>query len=302
MNTSYLTVAEYKRAPTGTDVANLDYYTQSTDTTAQDAELANVIARASAWIDNYCELPNGLAASENTETERTWLTRDGWLRIRPKNIPIISLQSLQWRVSPASAWTPVDISNVQTFPRSFETQMWFPYMEGTTLTIGGSFAFPINAPYTPFYMPPQQAAQIEDLQLTVQYSYINGYPNTMLVGAVAAGANSITVDDATGIVEGSTMTIYDGGNTEKVTASSVSGSHVYLTRQLIFDHSDGIAVSAIPADVKQACILIVNYALKERGVNSITMQGVQNPLMQKYDDVRDIEIAKDILRKYRRVV
>jgi hypothetical protein len=301
MNTSYLTVNEYKRAPSGVDFSNLDYFAGTSDTAAQDAELANVIARASAWIDNYCQLPDGLAASVNTETREAYITRDGYLRIQPYNVPIIQLQSLKWKVYPTSEWTSVDLSNVQVYSRYFETMMWFPYFNGPALTIGSAYAYPVSAPYLP-YLTPTDSARIEDLKLTVQYSYINGFPNTTLISSASAGSTSIDVEDTVGIMAGTVLTIYDGGQTEKITIQSVNGNTLTLQKPLLFNHADGIAVSAIPADVKQACILVTNYFLKERGVNSITMEGAQNPNMQKYDDVRDLEIAKEMLRKYRRVV
>jgi hypothetical protein len=302
INTSYLTVNEYKRAPTAINTSNLDYLAGLTDSSSQDAELANVIARASAWIDNYCQLPGGLAASVNTETRAVYLTRDGFLRIQPYNFPIIQLQSLQWRLYPNAAWTTVDINNIQVYDRYFENLMWFPFLSGPSLTVGTSYAYPVSVPYMP-YVDPTTRANIEDLQVTVQYTYINGYPNTTLSADVTAGASTITVDDATGIIAGKTsLTMYDGGKTEKVTVQSIAGNVLTLTKPLIFAHSKGIAVSAIPADVKQACILVVNYLLKERGVNSITMEGVQNPQMQKYDDTADLDFAKSMLRQYRRVV
>lgn len=303
MNTSYLTVEEYKRAPTAINTSNLDYFTGITNTAAQDVELANVIARASAWVDNICQLPDGLAASVNTEIREVYITKDGYLRVQPYNFPIIQLQSLQWKVYPTSAWISVDVvNNVTTYLRYFETMMWFPFFNGPALTIGNAYAYPVSAPYMP-YLTPTDSARIQDLKMTVQYSYINGYPNTTLTASVLAGAQSITVDDPTGIIAGTVLTIYDGANTEKVTVSTTpTNNTLTLSKPLIFAHNSGIAVSAIPADVKQACILLVNYLLKERGVNSITMEGTTNPIMQKYDDVRDVKMAKEVLRPYRRVV
>lgn len=301
MNTSYLTVDEYKRAPTSINVSKLDYFSSKTDTGAQDAELANVIARASSWVDNICELPNGLAASVNIETKPTYITRDGYLRIQPSNIPIIKLQSLQWKTYPAAGWTVVDVTNdVTVFLRHFETMLLYPMFGGPVIPVGGNFAFPMGS--SNGYIDPATAANLQELQVTAQYSYINGYPNTILNGAVAVSANSITVDDATGILVGTILTIYEGSKTEKITVLSFIGNVLTLTKPLIFAHADKIAVSAIPADVKQACILLVNYLIKERGVNSITLEGASNPKMQTYDDTKDVDMATSMLRRYKRVV
>lgn len=301
MNTSYLTTSEYKRAPTGMDPTSLDYFSGLSDTSAQDAELANVIARASAWIDNFCQMPDGLYASVNTESAPVFITRDGYLRIKPENVPIIQLQSFQWKVYPTASWTVVDLSTVQVYDRHFEVMMWFPFFNGPALTVGNSYAYPVSAPYLP-YLTPTETAKVMDMEIITQYTYINGYPNTTLTANAALGANTITVDDATGIINGTIMTIYDGHNSEKITVQSVAGNVLTLTKPLIFAHNSGVAVSSIPADVKQACILITNYFLKEKGVNALVMDGPKNPAMQKYDDVKDIEIAKEMLRRYRRVV
>lgn len=301
MKTSYLTVDEYKRAPTGINTSDLDYFSGTTDINAQDAELAMVIARASAWVDNYCQLPGGLAASTNTETQSVYITRDGYLRIRPNNIPVLSLQELKWRVNPTMSWTTIDVTQVQVLDRLLEAMMWFPLGDGPSLAIGGSYALPMSTSYTS-YVDPVSAARLEDIKLTVQFTYTNGYPNPSLAVDCASGAQSITVDDVVGIDSGTNLTMYDGAKTENITVTSVTGNTLLLNAPLIFSHSKGIGVSAIPAEVKAACILIVNYLLKERGVNSITLEGAQNPQMQKYDDKADIELAKSMLRQYRRVV
>ncbi|WP_407310524.1 hypothetical protein [Desulfosporosinus sp. SB140] len=301
MNTSYLTTSEYKRAPTGIDPTSLDYLSGLSDATAQDAELANVIARASAWIDNYCEMPDGLYASVNTEIVPVFITKDGFLRIKPKNVPIIQLQSFQWKVYPSAEWVVVDLTNVQVYERHFEVMMWFPFFNGPALTIGNAYAYPVSAPYMP-YLTPTETGKVMDMQITTQYSYINGYPNTTITNNVNIGDNFITVDDATGVIIGTTMTVYDGHNTEKIMIQGINGNILALTKPLIFAHAAGIAISSIPADVKQACILMTNYLLKEKGVNAIVLQGVSNPQMQKYDDTVDIDLAKEMLRRYKRVV
>jgi hypothetical protein len=51
-STSYLTNNEYRNAPTAIDIDNLVF--NSTDPDVQESELANVISRASSWVDTYC--------------------------------------------------------------------------------------------------------------------------------------------------------------------------------------------------------------------------------------------------------
>ena len=66
LTTPYLTLAEYKNAPTAIDIDNLVF--NSSDPDVQDSELMNVIARASSWIDTYCN--QVLGATEETEKDR----------------------------------------------------------------------------------------------------------------------------------------------------------------------------------------------------------------------------------------
>lgn len=299
MNTSYLTVAEYKRVATGIDINHLDF--TDTSQAAQDAELANVIARASGWIDNYCNLDDGLYASTITETMPVMMSKDGFLRIRPNNIPIVSVSALNWRLYPNTSWTVVDPVNIAVYERYFETMFWYP-MFNNQLNIQGSFAFPTTAPYT-HYVGPTEAANYGDLKIAAQYTYVQGYPNTWMSANAPSGATTLTIEDSVGMIVGTRLTIYDGANTETVVVSNVvSATSIQLSKPTLFAHASGVAVSSIPSDVKQACILITNYLLKERGVNSITMDGVNNPEMQRYDQMSDLKVAEAFIKQYRRVI
>ena len=75
---SYLTIAEYKNAPTAIDYNNL--VTGGTSA-QQDAELASVIQRASSWIDIYVNQP--LIAQNFQEQSRTRITQEGFMVISP---------------------------------------------------------------------------------------------------------------------------------------------------------------------------------------------------------------------------
>lgn len=294
---SYLTVEEYKRVPSGINTENLDYFSGITNSNAQDAELLNVIQRASSFIDSFCTLPYGFSATLVTETKATTMAGDGYLRIRTNSIPIIELKSLRYRMFPGSQWLDLDLNSVQMYERYFETSMLVPYY-GSPIT---GYSYPVTGPYFP-YLSPNLQANLQDRRMTVQYSYVSGYPHTEISVDALAGDSTITVVDSTGIKAGMTLTIYDGAFQEDVYVSADPVSNaISLSRPLLHNHKSGVGFSSIPADIKQACILLVNYFLKERSVNSITMEGVTNPLMQKYDDVRDIDLAKQLLRKYKRV-
>ena len=68
----YLTVQEYKDAPTSIDYNNL---VVGGNQAAQDAELANVILRASSYMNEY--LNQSLVADQYTETQRVRVNGQG---------------------------------------------------------------------------------------------------------------------------------------------------------------------------------------------------------------------------------
>ena len=101
-STPYLTVAEYKQAPTAVDVDDLvGGGTQAIN----DAELYNVIARASSWIDTHCG--QVLAATVDTDSLRTRVSRDGMMHVHPRYWPVVSVQSASFGYAP-NAMTSLD--------------------------------------------------------------------------------------------------------------------------------------------------------------------------------------------------
>ena len=82
----YISVAEYKDAPTSIDYDNL---VVGGNANAQDAELARVILRATSYLNEY--LNQDLVASLTTETQRVRLNTQGFIALHPDINPIISL-------------------------------------------------------------------------------------------------------------------------------------------------------------------------------------------------------------------
>lgn len=287
-SSSYLTVAEFKQAPTSIDYDNL--VTGSTDPAVQDAELANVISRASSWIDTYCN--QILGATTDTETQRVRLRGDGTLAIHPSFNPVVALTNLQWgfRPNPQGLTVYPDCS--------------YAWIENQSIIVpfaGISLAYSSQGPLE-FGLPsaPRQ-------QLYVQYSYVNGYTNALLNANVSAGATSITVTDASGIVAGDMLNIYDGSKTERVTVNSsytFGSTTVPLVSALQYAHTKGIAVSSLPPAIKQATILVTTAFIKQRGDASMTMQ-VSNIVERSQPDSDnsdgDIAEAKRLLQPYRRI-
>ena len=209
----YISLQEYKNAPTAIDIDNL---VVGGNAAAQDAELLAVINRASSWIDIH--LNQTLVGRQIQETKRARITPQGNIAIHPDNGPLISLNSMSWGTSPNTLVAVTDPS--QAWLES--TQFVYPIMQtGLTYSSQGplSFGFPPNT----------------GSQIYITYNYTAGYCNTYCSGT--AGATSVTVDDPTALLPGDSATIYDGAKTETVTVASnyVYGSTtVPLTKALQF--------------------------------------------------------------------
>ena len=247
----YLTTAEYKTAPTAVDVSNL---VPGAPPATQDAELANVINRASGWIDNFAS--QILAATVNTEAKRLRTRRDGSLIVHPDSWPILEVRDLQYGPSPGSLTQLSDLSGLWIEEQQFVVT--FPGVANVTsvgpLQLGG--------------LGPSQP-------LLCRYTYVNGWPNTILASAAAAAANAIVVADITGIYAGTRLTVDSGSVEEQVTvATTPTTTTVALTSNLASGHQAGVSVTALPPQVKQACILLTSALIKTRGAEALVMPSI----------------------------
>jgi hypothetical protein len=290
MMPQYVTVNEFKSAPTGIDCSTLDQMNIGNQF-AQDIALQDVLRRASAWVDNYCKMT--LQATINTETKEVHATRNGRLNVHPNNIPIINLQQVGFKTAPNLGFTVQDMSSVQVFERYFSIY----YLQT------GFFAPSLAVQYPEFgYYNPFQKQQLADMPIIVNYTYINGYANALLSQDVPDGSTTIVVDNPVGFLPGTQFTLYDSFE-ENCTVASVSGNTITLTAPTLAYHSTGINASTLPADVKQATILFASVLIRERGAVSITMNGTAvqgvNSNFVKFDDV---SIAQSLLKPYRRVI
>jgi hypothetical protein len=280
----YITVAEYKNAPTAIDYDNL---VVGGNAGAQDAELANVILRASSFMDEY--LNQNLNASTQVENQRTRMNTQGYLAIHPNNNPVISLQSMSYGTDPNNL---IALGN--------PSRAWFEDQQiivplsqlATTYSSQGALSFGVGAaPRQPIF---------------VTYNYTSGYVNNLIASATAA-ATSMTVQSADGIVAGMQLRIYDGANSERVTVASnytYGSTTVPLTAALAYTHASGVAFGNLPATIKQACILLTTAFLKIRGDNSLTMNITTQPNGNVSGATMyggDIQIALKMLDLYRRI-
>lgn len=286
----YVTISEFKSAPIGVDCSTLDQMNIGNQS-AQDVALQDVLKRASAWVDNICHMT--LQATTNTETKECFATRDGRLVVHPNNIPVLNLQNVGFKTAPNLSYTMQDLNSVQVYDRYFAIY----YLQT------GFFAPALAVQYPEFgYYNPFQKQRLSDMPIVVNYTYTNGYANGFLTDDVPDGSTTITVDNATGFLPGTQFTIYDMYE-EICTVSSVDGNTITLTTPTFSYHSKGISASTLPADVKQATILLASVLIRERGAVALAMNGTAvqgvNSNFVKYDDVT---IAQDLLAPYRRVI
>lgn len=280
----YLTVAEYKNAPTAIDIDNL---VVGGNASAQDAELANVILRASSFMDEY--LNQNLNASTQVENQRTRMSSQGYLAIHPNNNPVLSLQSLSYGTDPNNLTALSDPSKCW-----FEDQQIIVPLSqlATTYSSQGALSFGGGA-------APRQ-------QLFVTYNYTSGFVNNLITSATAT-QSTMTVQTADGIVPGQQLRIYDGGNSERITVASnyVYGSTtVPLVSPLAYTHASGVTFGNLPQTIKEACILITTAFIKIRGDNSLTMNITTQPAGNQAGSSMyggEIQIALKMLDLYKRI-
>lgn len=282
----YLTLEEYKSAPTAIDLDNLVWNSQDPD--VQDAELKNVIIRASSWADTYCN--QVLGATLETEQQRTRVTpSDGSIRLHPQFSPIVALTDFNYGY-PTNMASLGDCSIAWIEPQ----EIIIPNAQLGNWTSQGPLSF---GSYNGGYQN----------EIFVKYTYVAGYANTIVAEPSAIGDTELTVLDAVGIVAGQTLTIYDGANTELITVANdyVFGNNtVTLARPMLYAHDVDTSVSALPPAIKEAVILITTAFLKVRGDSSMTMQvttlpTIQAPGAEKYGD--ELALAARLLSTYRRI-
>lgn len=282
----YLTLDEYKNAPTAIDLDNLVFSSQ--DPEVQDAELANIIARASSWADTYCN--QVLGATTETEQQRSRVSTDGSIRFHPRFSPIVALTEFNYGY-------PTNMASLGDCSIAWieDQEIIIPNATLGNWTSQGPLSFgaynggPGN-------------------QMFLNYTYVAGYTNTLLASPAVAGATSIVVKNGTGITAGQILSIYDGLYTENVTVASTytfGSTTVPLTSALTSDHLVDVSVSALPPAIKQAVILITTAFLKVRGDSSMTMAVVtsanQSAMTGSSRYADELTFAATLLNSYARI-
>ena len=259
----YVSVAEFKAAPTWLDVNDL---VPGGVQAQQDAELFNVLLRASQWADNYCN--QRLGAHTAFEQTRARVDRYGRIFLHPSNIPVRQVTALAYGPDPHLLTTLTDL-----------TQVWIEDARGIVVSV---IPFKGNFTSLQFGLIPTSGSEVY-----VQYQYVAGWSSTVLGATVAAGGNQITVLDTTGLqvpsapsvglsltLPGSTLRIWDPTIEEAVTVSSIANNQVTLTGNLINTHtvSPGpagqVGISEMPPEIHQAVISMAVALMLREDVSS----------------------------------
>lgn len=290
LTSPYVSVKEFRAAPTFLDTENLrsgeppDY---------QDAELHNVLLRASAWADNYVSA-GAFGAHTRTDQLRTRSDTFGRLRLSPDHIPVIGVSSIAYGAT---------MSNLTTLTNP---TVWIEDERQVIAELSGASAW---SGALQFGAPTAS-------ELFVRWTYTAGYVATNLAASTSAGATSLTVADSAGITAGTVMRLWDPGVEEAVTVASayVAGSTVVpLTAGMSSAHAvtsgagGVVGVSSLPADVHLA---IINYATallmrpdttaEDQYPGSAPSSATRSQDPRRDDGAGLVTEAKRILRSYRK--
>jgi hypothetical protein len=278
--TSYITVQEFKDSPTAVELSNLVLDGSSLD---EDEALAVAIERASSWADALTY--QTISATVNTSFKRARVRPDGTVRVALPFKPVIAVLGISTGPKP-SMMSP--ITGTPDIVIGEHGVIEFPVFN----TVNGYRAGGVGINSNPL----------------VQVIYVNGWANSLTSGPAAAGDLFLPVQSTVGIYAGAQLKIYDGARTESVVVAAgyVPGAPTLpLIAPLRFAHdSAGISVSALPARVKQAVVLLTSALIETAGNDSIVLSAMAEPgslANEKGASAENIALAMDMLDEFKRV-
>lgn len=285
MSNLYVTATEFANHPTGLNLQNL---IPNGTPGQQTAELQVLCAKISGYVESITFQP--LYAQLVTETQQVRADYAGRLVVQPRRFPVQAVTAAQWATGTNGGWTSVPLDSTQV-----------------VTPVGGGF-------------PRRWYADDIDYRclsgwgrpaLTVMFQYVAGWANGLLTSPCAAGATSIDVDDATGMVgplttgaitaPGTQLVLYDLAGQETVTVASVQGTTVTLEAPTQYAHVAGVRASAVPDAVTNAAIYLLAWEIKERRAGGGVVMAGQLQAMQPSEN-EDVRIARRNLLPYRRVI
>lgn len=312
LGTPYINVQMLMDAPTGVSW-NLIPEPQASIKEIE-AEVANICWRATSMVDTYAN--QTLRSTVNTEE----LTGPGNMRVgiqRGSNNGLLVMR--RWPVTQVLA---VQTALNATFPRSWTTvasnqyEIEHPLINAATDTAAADGP---DGGASILLAPGIIDRRCGRNYLRLLVSYTNGWPHTSLTATAVAGATTLAVDDVTGWV-GASGFVYDGGSTEPVAVQSVSATTplslpngvgtaqagpgtVTLTAPLAFQHTQGVIVSALPANVLWATVLAAATQALESGIDAITIQNLPGSQTVGGHGVEELQMAYELLLDpFRRIV
>lgn len=264
----YITVDEFLAAPTGTDVTQL---VPGASPAANRDALKGVILRSSSECDVFCQ--QVLAATLDTQVAPP----EGWRVIRRGGrtslmvpvdyTPVVCVTGVSLGTDPSNVTALTDLTGVWPSRKIVS----IPVASGG-ITNPPTGAVPGSGPSWPVGAWDRRWGTV---------SYVNGFFNATLTGAVVAGATAITPSDVLGLYPGLSFTIYDSlfasSETCQVAAGYTPGAAtVPLSAPLSYAHAAGTSVSALPPAVRQAVISLTSALIKRRGGEAIMLQSIRD--------------------------
>ena len=259
--TAYVSSTEYANSPQSLDLNNL---VAGGSAQANATALAETIARASGWIDQFtCGAWGTLCATVETENARIWGSYRNTLPVKTKYWPVVEVQAFSYSPTPGglangqgASVTPSN--SITVYPQEFEVSLSgsTQFFTGGLQGFGGFGTTGITF----------------RTEYDCQWQYVCGWVNTPLAASVAAGSQSIQPTSLTGIYPGTMLTLYDSPLDEQVTVAStyVPGTAaVPLTTPLMYAHTNTAIIANLPPAIKQAAIWAVNAFIKQRGSGAL---------------------------------
>ena len=221
----------------------------------QEDELAEALLSASSWaigvVDNM-PLHGHWVQNENI---RTRAGAGGRVYIQPRHVPVRAITALSWGGDPTCMYA-------DTLP---DSTMWIEDGREVSFRPGGGFV-QFSGPAIQF--GPQLRPQ---LPVWVTWSYVAGFPNSVLSASCEAGADSVSVTDPTSILPGDVLRIYDAGDTSSTVGASealtVASDYapalptipptvtsIPLAAATQYAHDTGIGITGFPRRALQAII------------------------------------------------
>ena len=303
----YVSPSMFRYAPTALDVAHL---VPGGSVPENSQALADELLRASKWADDHCfgSDPSGngvsLAAGMCIESVTTKF-KTGGLRLVCSYKPILQVLGVDVGLSPAQ------LGSV-----------------GSAIASGISIG--IRTIYVPFwgvpFRPPGDWAPgpfggVPGGGVYVVWSYVVGFPHTMLTANVAQGATSCVVASTDGnggvwgVVPGSTyFRCYDDANTESVKVISIATSTpdaehtTFTTSPFANAHTvptapDFLPFTTLPDTITQAVIFKAMGLVRARGAKALVMPSTAGGKAQTQAFAQagaglDLKLAEKMLRPY----